>query len=94
MPEHQTTLRLEAALAHAPEPAAPPELRDEIAATWGLPLGERVEVSFHGGQLDAISGVLDIAAAPAFPWNPREPLRLRIAGFTFSSREIARWTRL
>jgi hypothetical protein len=77
-----------------PEPIAPPDLRDEIAAAWGLPLGEQVEISFRGGELDAIAGVLDIAAAPAFPWNPREPLQLRIAGFTFTSREIARWTRL
>lgn len=89
MPEHQASLPLDASFASAP--AAAPELRDEIAGAWGLPLGERVEVSFRGGQLDTIAGVLELVAAPSYPWNPREPLSLRIAGFTFSSREIARW---
>lgn len=92
MPEHQASLPLDAA--HAPAPVAPPELRDEIAQAWSLPLGERVEVTFCDGQLDDIHGVLELAAAPAFPWNPRESLSLHIAGFTFSSRDIARWARL
>ena len=53
MSEHQTDLPLDAP--YAPAPAAPPELRDEIAATWGLPIGERIEVAFHRGELDAIA---------------------------------------
>jgi hypothetical protein len=53
-----------------------------------------VEIAFRNGQLDAITGVLEIAAPPSFPWNPREPLALRIAGYGFSSRDIARWTRV
>lgn len=92
MSEHQTNLPLDAPL--NPAPAAPPELRDEIARAWGLPLGERVEISFRGGQLDAITGRLELVSAPDFPWNPRQPLALRIAGFTFSSRDIARWTKI
>lgn len=92
MADEQFDLPLDAAYSMAP--AAPPELRDEIAGIWGLPLGERVEVTFRNGQLDAITGVLEIAESPAFPWNPRKPLALRIAGFTFSSRDIARWTRV
>lgn len=92
MPEHQTSLPLDAP--HSPAPAAPPELRDEIARAWSLPLGERVEISLRDGQLDTIRGVLELAAAPGYPWNPREPLPLRIAGFAFSSREIVRWTKL
>lgn len=76
------------------EPAVGADLRDEIAATWGLPLGEKVEVFFRGGQLDAITGLLEIAAAPDFPWNPRQPLQLRVAGFVFNSREIEHWVRV
>lgn len=107
MPESQSSFSLEAGgdpaeadtvsspSARPATPAASPEaaLRHEIAAAWRLPLGERVEISFRNAQLDDIAGVLEIAAPPSYPWNPREPLALRIAGFTFSSRDIARWTR-
>jgi hypothetical protein len=92
MPEHQADLPLDAAF--NPAPAAPPELRDEIARAWGLPLGERVEISLRDGSVDTLAGVLELAAAPDFPWNPRQPLRLRVAGFVFSSRDIGRWTTL
>jgi hypothetical protein len=79
---------------YMPAPAALPELRDEIARTWGLPLGERVEVSFRGGERAVIAGVLELADAPAYPWDNHESLKLRIAGLPFSSREIERWIRL
>lgn len=79
---------------YAPAPAALPELRDEIARVWALPLGERVEVSFRGGERAVIAGVLELADPPAYPWDPHEPLRLRIAGLPFSSREIDRWIRM
>ena len=92
MPEHQANLPLDAS--HAPEPAAVPELLDEVARLWSLPLGERVEVVFKDGQLDSITGVLELVTAPAYPWNPRETLVLRIAGFTFSSRAIAHWMKI
>jgi hypothetical protein len=92
MPEHQSDLPLDAP--YAPAPAAPPELRDEIAAAWGLPLGDRVEVCFRGGQRAAITGVLELLTTPEFPWDRRQPLKLRITGFVFNSREIERWTRL
>ncbi len=92
MPEHQTGLPLDAP--YHPAPAAPPELRDEIARAWGLPLGERVELSFRRGPLDAAAGVLELAAAPDYPWNPRQPLQLRVCGYIFDSRDIERWTRL
>lgn len=94
MPEHQADLPLDDfALDYSPAPAAPPELRAEIAAVWGLPLGERVEVDLRDGSVDALTGTLELAASPDFPWNPREPLQLRIAGIVFSSRDLARWTR-
>jgi hypothetical protein len=38
--------------------------------------------------------LLELADAPDFPWNPRQPLQLRIKGFVFNSRDIARWSRL
>jgi len=74
-------------------PVAVPELRDEIAAAWSLPLGQRVEVSFRG-QRSAVTGILELLRAPDYPWDPRQPLKLGIAGLVFSSREIASWTRL
>jgi len=92
MSEHQTDLPFDAAF--NPEPAAPLELRDEIARAWALPLGERVEIFFRDGQLDTLAGTLHLAAAPDFPWNPRQPLQLRIAGFVFSSRDIEHWAKL
>jgi hypothetical protein len=97
MPELQSDLPLDATAASASPaegPAVLPELRDEMAAAWRLPIGERVEISFLHEQLDTIAGILEIAAPPSFPWNPREPLALRVAGFAFSSRDIAQWTRL
>lgn len=90
--EHQSDLPLEAGF--GAEPAALPELRVEIAHVWGLPIDERVEISFRDAQIDALTGMLELAAAPDFPWNPRQPLTLRIAGFTFSSRDIERWAKL
>lgn len=92
MPEQQISLGFD--LPHSSAPAVVPELRDEVAQAWGLPLGERIEVSFRSGELDAIAGTLELLSAPDYPWNPHQPLQLRIAGFVFSSRDIERWTRL
>ena len=92
MSEQQISLGLDTT--HTTAPAVVPELRDEIAQAWGLPLGERVEVCFRGSQRSAIAGVLELITTPDFPWNPKQALQLRIAGFVFSSREIESWTRL
>lgn len=89
MSEHQTDLPL--GTGFNLEPAAPPELRDEIAQVWGLPIGQRVAGSLRNGQVERVAGVLELAAAPDFPWNPRQALRLRIAGCDFSSRDIEHW---
>lgn len=89
MSEHQTHLPLETAFSAAP--GAPPELREEIASAWGLPLGRQVAVSFRDGKFAGVAGVLELAAAPDYPWNPRQPLRLRVAGCDFSSRDIEHW---
>jgi hypothetical protein len=88
--EHQASLGLDAG--YQPAPVVVPALRDEIAAAWGYPLGQRVEICFRGGQRSAISGRLELLRAPDYPWDPRQPLQLAIAGFVFSSREIGQWT--
>lgn len=92
MSNQQLTLALDVPFTTAPVVIT--ELRDEIAQVWCLPLGQRVEVCFCGGQRSAVTGVLELLSSPDFPWDPHQPLRLRIAGFIFSTREIERWTRL
>jgi len=92
MPEHQSQLPLEVTVERAP--VAAPELRDEIAAAWSLPLGQRDEVGLRGNARSVITGKLELDATSDFPWDPHQPLRLRIAGLILSSREIDHWTRL
>lgn len=90
MSENQLPLDLD--LPYAPAPAVEAGLLAEIAERWGLPLGRRVEVAFRPGvALPTLDGVLELSRPPEFPWNPREPLALRVAGVEFSSRDIARW---
>lgn len=71
-----------------------PHLRDEIARVWGLALGERVEVTLRPSfPVPAITGRLELRASPTrYPWDPHEPLALRVAGCDFTSRDIERWT--
>jgi hypothetical protein len=90
MVEQQIELGFDVPLSTAP--AVVPELRDEIAQAWGLPLGQRVEVCFRESQRASITGPLELVTAPDYPWNPRQSLRLRITGLVFSSRDIERWT--
>lgn len=63
----------------------------EIAAGWGLPIGQRVRLSLRDPALPELSGQLELVAAPDLPLNPREALRLRVSGVAFSSAEIAAW---
>jgi len=92
MAEHQISLNLDPGFAAAP--AVVPEIRKEIAVAWGLPLDQRIEVCFRGGERSAVTGVLKLLRAPDYPWDPHQPLQLSIAGFVFSSREIERWTKI
>jgi len=78
---------------YEPAPAVPLGVRDEIAAAWGLPLGERVTVCVGDANASGVTGLLEVLDPPNYPWDPRQPLRLRIAGFVFGSREIASWKR-
>lgn len=92
MAQHQISLGLDTG--YEPAPPVVPDIKDEIAAAWGLPLGHRVEVGLRGSDRSAISGILELAKAPDFPWDPRQPLMLRVRGFLFSSREIGHWTKI
>lgn len=89
--EYQISLALDAGFSAAPPVV--PELRDEIAAAWGLPLGERVEICLRDGG-STITGKLELLRSPDYPWDPHQPLRLAIAGLVFNSREIDRWTKI
>ncbi len=91
MAEHQTDLRLD--VGYDPAPAVVSELREEIAAAWGLPLGQRVEVSLRDERCAPL-GVLELRRAPDYPWDGLgKALQLvKVAGFVFSSREMERWT--
>ena len=92
MSEQRISLELE--VGYQTAPTVVPALRDEIATTWGLPLGQRVEICFRGGERSAITGVLELLRAPDYPWERRHALQLGIAGLIFSSREIERWTKI
>lgn len=92
MPEHQIELGFD--VGESAEPAVAGDLRDEIAGVWGLPLGQRVEVWLRDGELDSVCGVLELHAAPDYPWNPRQILQLRIGGSVFTTRQIEHWTRI
>jgi hypothetical protein len=89
MAEHQTKLRLD--VGYEPAPVIGAELREEIAAAFGLPLGQRVEVSLRNERC-ALRGILELQRAPDYPWDGRQALQLAVAGFVFSSREMERWT--
>jgi hypothetical protein len=44
-----------------------------------------------GENLPALDGRLELASAPDLPFDPRQPLNLRVRGYEFSSRAIAGW---
>jgi hypothetical protein len=65
----------------------------DIARAWNLPIGRNVRVHLKEGEnLSALDGRLELASAPDIPFDPRQPLSLRIRGYIFSSRVIAGWT--
>jgi hypothetical protein len=87
MGDQQTSLGLDAG--YDPAPAAVPEIRDEIAAAWSLPLGQRVEICFRGAERSSINGILELLRAPDYPWDRHQSLKLRIAGFIFGYSRIS-----
>lgn len=65
-------------------------LRD-IGREWGLPVGERVRVSFRSGEnFPELVGRLEVAVAPELPFNRHRPLQLRVNGYEFSHTALAR----
>ncbi len=92
MGERQISLELE--ISYSAASAGLSDIRDEIARAWGLPLGQRVEVCFRGSHRAAATDTLELLSAPNYSWDPHQLLQLRIAGFTFDSREIERWTKI
>ncbi|HQF37998.1 MAG TPA: hypothetical protein PK322_02660 [Opitutaceae bacterium] len=65
-------------------------LRD-IGREWGLPVGERVRVSFRSSEnFRELLGRLEVAAAPELPFNRHRPLRLRVNGYEFPHTALAR----
>lgn len=91
MAEHQTQLKLE--VSYEVAPVVEGDLRSEIAAAWGLPLGERVNVTLRNERC-ALRGILELRRAPDYPWDPRQALQLAVAGYGFSSREMENWALL
>lgn len=75
----------------AAEQPLPPSLDDEIAAAWHVPIGERVHVSLRDHDVPGASGLLVIAQAPDWPFDPRRPLALRIGHVAFTHRQIESW---
>jgi hypothetical protein len=73
------------------EAGLPPSLDDEIAAAWRVPIGRRVRVALSGHDLPAAEGLLEVAEAPAFPFDARRALRLRIRHVEFTNRQIESW---
>jgi len=39
-----------------------------------------------------VTGKLELLTTPDLPWDPRQPLRLSIAGVFFRNIDIDRWT--
>lgn len=72
----------------------PPSLDDEIAAAWHVPVGQRVHVTLRQHDVPGASGLLVIAHAPDWPFDPRRPLALRIVHVLFTHLQIESWTLL
>jgi len=81
-------------VSYDPVPQVPLSLHSEIARAWRLPLRECVEIRLRDNSIPALRGPLELLTAPDYPWDPRQPLSLRIAGYTFHSHEIESWTQL
>jgi hypothetical protein len=75
-------------------PAAPESIDKEIAQVWRVPVGWRVRVELRGHDVPSMQGLLEIAAAPDFPFDSRRVLRLRIGSVEFTHRQIEAWVLL
>jgi hypothetical protein len=73
-----------------PDPRAP--FYAEVAAAWQLPVGREVQVTLREHDLPHLHGRLELARAPDLPFDPRQPLALRVGAVEFSSRQVAGWS--
>jgi hypothetical protein len=69
-----------------------PELADEAARVWGLPVGRRARVTLRGHAMDGLHGLVQIAGLPDLPFDASRPLRLRVGHVEFTSRQVSAWT--
>ena len=71
-------------------PLADDPLVRDIGNEWGLPVGQRVRVTFHSAEsFRELTGRLEVAVAPELPLNRHRSLRLRVAGYEFGHTAIA-----
>ena len=66
----------------------------EVSAVWHLPLGQKIRVLLKGHDFPEVAGRLELARAPDFPLNVREPLHLSVGGITFLSTQVESWSLL
>ena len=66
----------------------------EVAARWGVPLGQKVRVRLQDPGMPELCGRLELAHAPDMPLDPREKMKLRLSGVDFCHRDLASWTLL
>jgi hypothetical protein len=69
-----------------------PNLTDEVARAWGLPVGRWARVTLRGHAVDELTGLVQIEGLPDLPFDPRQPLRLRIGRESFTSRQVTGWS--
>lgn len=62
----------------------------DVSRAWDLPLGECVRLRLHG-IVPELTGKLKLAYPPDMPFDPRQPIVLRLNGIQFSQRDIASW---
>jgi hypothetical protein len=74
---------------HLPDPRS--DLYEEIAAVWGIPVGQIAHVALREHSFSDLQGRLELFRAPDLPLDRREPLALRIGTIEFSSRQIVAW---
>jgi hypothetical protein len=72
----------------------PPTLDEEIAAAWQVPIGKRVHVTLRRHDVAGTTGRLEIARAPDWPFDPHQPLALRIGHVAFTHQQIESWALL
>jgi hypothetical protein len=71
-----------------------PTLDDEIAAAWRVPMGRRARIVLREHDVPVVEGVLEAAEGPAFPFDGRRLLPLRVGRVEFTNRQIESWTLL